>query len=365
MTRPLATHSVKNHPLFIELEQSMSSYCQKSFDVEQSQINYLYRYTFKNTLTDEKFSLNHSFEKSHHSYVKSIQQKVFNLEAHARELEYVPVFLTLTLPSKFHPFISRKNRQGEKVFVSVNQDFGYGSLDEAIKQGYTFLKSAMRVLYKRMKAITKNQMLFVKVYEPHGSSIPHLHCVLFVKKDYISNIKRCFERFVSEYELSCVSFETLFNDNVHRATSYLMKYLLKGLNQGEGSYYARYLDGWKRTHKIRVITMSSTLLPLQLYRRIYHTIPSKVKELIDKTIKTENISIYSYIEKSFSFVKIVNNEIAKVLQGTSKPLFECIHTVKTELNERRSSGVSTQTMDFTISYQNELIARKIERINNY
>ena len=69
-----------------------------SLEKEKKQQNFYKCTTFANLKTGESYQITHSFEKYYKKYTKSIEQKIYAIEALARKKALVPVFMTFTLP---------------------------------------------------------------------------------------------------------------------------------------------------------------------------------------------------------------------------------------------------------------------------
>jgi len=81
-----------------------------SLQLEKKQIKYTENLQhLKNIKTGEVIKLQCNYDSKQKVYVKTIEQKVNALVALAKSENLKPLFLTLTLPSKFHPYkISKK-----------------------------------------------------------------------------------------------------------------------------------------------------------------------------------------------------------------------------------------------------------------
>ena len=154
-----------------------------SLHKEKQQSNFLRnQQNLKNVKTGEVLSLKYSFDFKQKEYVKTIEQKVNALVSIAIEQNLNPIFITLTVPSKFHPFKTLKN--GVNV---TNKNYKFVKLDDAIVEAYEELKTIYRTFYKRLKNCSKN-IYYIKITEPHKSLIPHMHILIFVENEHLSRI---------------------------------------------------------------------------------------------------------------------------------------------------------------------------------
>lgn len=274
-----------------------------SLILEKKQNNFIKnQQSLKNTKTGEILNLQYSFNKKQKEYVKTIEQKVNALVSIAHAENLSPIFITLTLPSKYHPFKNLKNTRTLK-----NKNFIFQTTDEAIINGYQKLKDIYRVFYKRLKNQTKN-IYYIKITEPHKSLIPHMHILLFINKKHFIHTKKLFFKVCEEYKLQRVDYdESLLQDNIHNAVGYVMKYVLKTLNSND-EFFKRWVDGWRRYYKIRACEMSKLPLSIEIYKKIYYNLPPTLKENIQKNIEQNNQSFFEYFIKNTEIHQIIYKE---------------------------------------------------------
>jgi len=241
-----------------------------------------------NTKTGEVLANIATVESKQKEYIKTTEQKVNALVAIAKSKDLQPIFMTLTLPSKFHPFRTLKDGK-----IIENKNYQFIKLEYAIEDGYKELKKIYRVFYKRVKNFSK-EIYFIKVTEPHKSLIPHMHILLFVQADLLPIVKHLFFKVCKENKLQRVDFdESLLIDNIENATGYVMKYVLKTLNSKD-EYFKNWISGWRKKHKIRACEMSNLAISVEVYKKIYYNLPKEAKANIQKEIKEKNQSFFEY-----------------------------------------------------------------------
>jgi hypothetical protein len=310
-----ANRRLQKSLLYKQIGDIKQRYYNLSLHKERKQQNFLNRLNVVNK-SGEFLDLQYSFESQYKSYSKSIEGKVYAIEYLAKEKGLVPIFITLTLPSAYHPFRSISYK-GERLLVQENPDFKFNSIEESISTGYQELQHIYRVFYKRVKNDVKD-MMYIKVFEAHKTLIPHLHCLLFVKRSDTKIIREKFDNIVVEFELEQIdlsldsSEDERFKTNVKRASKYMMKYITKDLSKGSDMFESRVLDGWKKSNKIRMITMSQLSLSLSEYRTIYHNIDKEIKEELLSKAKKQDISLYTYILKNMFNLKAIYENDVKV-----------------------------------------------------
>jgi hypothetical protein len=208
----------------------------------------------------------------------------------------------LTVPSKFHPFKTLKN--GVNV---TNKNYKFVKLDDAIVEAYEELKTIYRTFYKRLKNCSKN-IYYIKITEPHKSLIPHMHILIFVENEHLSNTKKLFIKIYKEYKLQRVDYdESILYDNLNNAVGYIMKYVLKTLNS-DNEFFKRWLDGWRKKYKIRACEMSNLLISVEVYKKLYYNLPKDLKESLQKEIESNNQSFFEYFIQNTEVHQIIYSE---------------------------------------------------------
>jgi hypothetical protein len=164
------------------------------------------------------------------------------------KLKYIPVFITLTLPSSYHQFKTTKN---QKKLKRNKRYKGY-----TIEDGYKKLQEIFRDLYnnfsvKRSGKAVKIKKHFIRVIEPHKDYTPHLHAVLYIPSSYLGAFERRFKLIVDKYHLEQVDYQVL--DKEQYAINYLLKYVSKSLDGSRAD-----IKGWALIHKIKMVTTSNS-----------------------------------------------------------------------------------------------------------
>ena len=278
-----------------------------SFTKEQQQNNFTRNIAIVNHNTNESSKLS-GYDRKLFSYYQSLNQKTTAILEVAKEKGLTGVFFTLTNQSCFHPFITYNDR-----FNILNKNFKFNSIDTSIKAGYKNLNEIFRTFYKRVKNISKD-ILYICCYEPHKSLIPHLHCLLFIKEEYILKVKKLFLKIIKEKNLQRIDFKILNNDKVrnHSAVvaAYIKKYMFKTIfseNKEQAKSYARFIDGWKKKYKIRQFKTSNLPLTMQVYKKLYHSLPRPYLVNLIKQLKEEKKSLFKYFMENVNITKRVKN----------------------------------------------------------
>ena len=358
----------KTSKLYAELQENIKLYYEHSIEKEQKQKSYLQYNKFVNLSSKEQININYDFEKKYKEYSKITEQKAYSIQELARRKEFCSVFITLTLPSAYHPFQSVATKQG-RLYVADNKDFGFNSLKDAVSYGYKELNNIYQTFYKRIKNYVKNDLFYIRSVEHHSSMIPHIHLVLYFPVDKLDFVKSVFKRVVEHFKLDRTDLEEVsFKDNINYASKYLLKYIIKDLNNGADIFKARVLDGWKRYHKIRVLTSSLLPLNVMIYKKLYSAvslIPKNkisfnidgnifsMKEKIDLETKDLGLPIYLFFQDNFSIEKtVLSNRDSKIISFGSK---NSIFKVKLT-NEKKAKYYKIKSLE--VSYENENIYTK-------
>ena len=112
----------KNSKLYAELQENIKLYINHSINKESKQKSYLQHTAFLNPKTGEYLNIQYDFEKKYKEYSRISEQRALTIQELARRNEFCSVFITLTLPSHFHPFKSIATKQG-RLYVEENKDF--------------------------------------------------------------------------------------------------------------------------------------------------------------------------------------------------------------------------------------------------
>lgn len=167
-------------------------------------------------------------------YIAELQHRVWSLVQYAQDRELVNVFLTLTLPSEYHPMKTLRNAK-----VVKNPRFAHSDIiiyDIATKQRplsydkkiFKYYKTQKRTIWtgkvetisldkedyspsKASKILTdmfakirkdrsfqdldKDQRVYFRVTEPHKDGTPHLHISLWLPKQNVSKFVQAVHRF--------------------------------------------------------------------------------------------------------------------------------------------------------------------------
>ncbi|EOK5710308.1 replication endonuclease [Vibrio parahaemolyticus] len=222
------------------------------------------------------------------------------------------LFITLTLPSEFHPNPS----EGKKKWDG-----------SSVRDGNEFLKKQMNLLRKKIK---EDGMQFnlengfgMRVAEPQQDGTVHYHIVLFTAKCNINYYEKVFKNyFEREIEVK-VGFkkETIYTgcliveegldknrkevEKISSAASYIMKYCLKSnkledLDKKEEFNEIDAVNAWKSANRIRSFStfgIKSAKTKYDDCRKVANYINKTVKLNKYKKFKLINLSTRRYLDE--------------------------------------------------------------------
>jgi len=269
-------------------------------------------------------------------YIAELQHRAWSVYDYANELGLKNIFITLTLPSEWHPKKTLKNGKlvnnprfrGLTFITSIN---GYDFLNAHVKQNIPFIepildfsktvdkytpKNASKELsnmFKKIrddrsyKSILKDDRVYFRVTEPHKDGTPHLHISLFVPHDRYEKIVKAVKRL---FPAPASKVET----DIKSPVSYLMKYVLKTLDDlRENSEDITNLTLWYLYHGISRFYTSRTFAPLEVYRKL-----GGMYSLIDLTKDYQRNDIQVYTCTTTKKILYIENEFGTIY--TQKPV---------------------------------------------
>ncbi len=240
-------------------------------------------------LRDLIISANHS----PHRYYSEVQNRVNTLTGEAERKGLVPIFMTITLPSEYHPFMLRNKK------LVINPKFDGTPPREAVK---ALTKRFARLRNDRaLRDIEKDNRMYFRVNEPHQSGTPHTHILYYVPKDSIKRVISAFRRLFPQKGNDIQS-------NLRNAVAYVMKYINKTLPKSKSDKLSkkdRYLNAWYSHHRVTRFSSSRTLAPLYLYRLLHHRYSLRA---LTKLRKDGRLRVFSPVDDLNKIVEIFEGE---------------------------------------------------------
>lgn len=249
---------------------------------------------------DKKFSLLENVYSANinpKKYFSEINNRVNSINKYAESLGLMPVFITITAPSKFHPFKTINKKKNIKI---PNPNYDYeNKFNKGIKEATNYLSNLWHKftslnLIRKMKAETGHGLIYFRVYEPHESGTPHIHALVYIPKNWIIAVKNKFKEYMEKYFIFQTKFIYKWHNNENKgAISYMMKYITKTfkhaqtLEMSDSAY-------WYVKHRIIRFSSSRTLVALCIYRKVrYYFKEEKDNYLyINDLYKTRDIEAF-------------------------------------------------------------------------
>jgi len=270
-------------------------YIKYSTKIENNQKSYVENIYKINLINQEQIKLKYDFlKKSFDDYMNVIARTTYLLNQINQE-DFTSFFITLTLPSSYHPF--DKNNQKNPI---------YNPNIYTIKNGYKKLIEMFRRIqkdFRKSNETKKTTLKFIKVIEPHKTFIPHLHGIVFVPKGeeqtFINHLKNLLNPlkivrktktktlFLDNENMGRIEIEQI--ENISRTIGYILKYTRKSLNPTTEEDY-HLINGWKKMNRIRSFTMTNVSIPRFIAKRLYNYLGKYI-------IPKENYNILEELEK--------------------------------------------------------------------
>lgn len=327
--KPIINISYK-HPLVQEYKYLIRKKYQKISEVRELKSNrFLSKCIIKNVLDDEMFTIKQDVIEEFNETKNLIYLKCKELERMTKEEDLEPIFVTLTNPSQYHPFITSKDKER---FVRLNEKFNFLNLEDSIDESYINVNKIFREFYKNVKKRENKEMKFIKMIEPHRSLICHLHRILYIKKGTYLNVQEKFNRIKEKFELEQCKMERLTDS---RGSSYIIKYLLKN-NKTED---IRKFDGYKKNHNIRIFTMTNLPLSTSIFKKLYYANKELNLKIIEdiKNGVSKYQNLYHFYTKNTEIKEIKQDikekNLFKFFNKNNKKMFLVFKKTKTEEKE--------------------------------
>ena len=262
-----------------ELKKYYKIYSEKKEEKQQNFFNSVY---IQNKKNGEIFTIKKDLESETLKYKNLIGLKVKELNRITKESDLIPLFITFTNPSNFHPFLCVNKK--EKLY-KLNKNYDFEDLKDCISESYKNINMIYREFYKNIKTFSKD-IKFIKIVEPHKSLICHLHRIFYIHKKDINTIYNKYVNILKKHHLKQFKFKILKN---RKGSSYITKYILKNFSKDD----LQSLDGYKKLHKIRMFTMSNLDLKTDYFKKLYFNNKELnlkvIEEIKNKTSKYDNL----------------------------------------------------------------------------
>lgn len=217
-----------------------------------------YSYDFIDNENEDFLKSTYSANLNPKKYFAEINNRVNSMVDNAKEQGLKPIFITITSPSKYH----KKYDNGDLIF----------SPNETAKElTQIWNKFTNLQVFQRMRKDNYN-ITYFRVYEPHKSGVPHLHCLLFLPTKYILEVKKRFYNYFTDKtkwgaNIGGIGFRYTWYKQKGGAVGYVMKYILKTF-KNEDNQKIEYSVYWYIKNRVIRFLSSRTLCKLSLYRKV-------------------------------------------------------------------------------------------------
>ena len=175
-------------------------------------------------IEEEIIELSYSNVKYMKKFSQDIKQDMLRNKTFTRDKGQEASFFTMTLPSRFHPFITakfdKKTKKNIKLHYekwTLNLNFQFSSIDEGIRSGYSYLNDMTKDLLDKIKYGNLKYRKILKdtkyniIFEPHKSLIPHVHGIIYYNLEVKKIIEKSFKTIIKKYDLDKRFNEMKFN----------------------------------------------------------------------------------------------------------------------------------------------------------
>ena len=302
------------------LNKDIKKYIDKKIDKNKSFLENMTFYTEDYKLVsmyDSDMNANLSPER----YFAEVNNRVNTLFKVSKELDLVPAFLTITAPPEYHNKSKYYN--------------GSTPRETALYLSKLWHKFMQKRIIRDIKQNVGHNMIYIRVYEPHKSGVPHLHAMIFVPKEYLKAIKKKFFEHFTKYHIKRIALKFIDRfdyskkyDGVTGAIAYILKYMNKTFKHAKEillSSYERYKNskysrfnfthviedkriphGYFAYHGIRRFITSQTLIPLWIYRKIKGDEQNRDLHKLTKQYKLGHI--FSTFDKEYIMQRYIKTD---------------------------------------------------------
>lgn len=309
-------------------------------------------------------------------YIAEVQERVNSLNNYANLNNLKPLFITITLPTEFHkyktlssgkivknPNYAKRNelkkllKSKEPLTTEILEK--YNEKNYSPNAGSKYLSKVFKKMIdlRILKDIPKEKKCYFRVYEPHESGTPHLHLNFFVPGEMIDEVyKNLINYFKNNYNAR-VDIQKDIKNN----TAYLMKYILKTLDDMRTNTELSDLSIWYIHNKITRFYTSRTLIALEVYRKVYNQYG-----LLELTYAFKNREINYFIDTETKEVVQIVNKYTNLYfkKSTIKDFFEFEQTNQ-QIKRCRTSSNAKFEFEKTLKNKKNLIPVLIDGIKFY
>jgi len=263
-------------------------------------------------------------------------------------IERIPAFITITLPSKYHFYRKKYPWIKDSTVLELNPKRGFLTLGATIEESGKLLQVINRYLSKALKTAFKRANItldygFIKVLEQHINKSFHLHSLGYFTKEQLEIFYKIFDNLIEKFDLERTDIQEVTRTAAEEKglkfatpTSYIMKYLLKDQLFGEVRKYCSSFKVFTCTNFQK--TNQKELDRLYSYMNNKKESNKENKQLLEKWKKDKTIPLYVQMENyihnnievvykevenydnDYSLKKTIDNKINEYLEEQEKLL---------------------------------------------
>lgn len=238
------------------------------------------------TLLDVSHSANHS-----ERYYSEMQNKLNTIQDFINtqiEVNYVPIFLTITLDGFFRGFLygdfSKYYPGVHKKLIPNNERFGFLQ-DKIIKKEKFTIKDLYNCLnFQWLRFLNSNvfkqfkkdniKIHYIKTAEPHKKDgVPHFHLLVYCPSNKVELLKEYYKRYfpapqnIRKLKKGSNDLKG-FQTDLYSPLGYILKYVLKSFRDVKNEAEIDYLQAWYIKNRILRIVTSHSTVPMWVYRKL-------------------------------------------------------------------------------------------------
>lgn len=207
-------------------------------------------------------------------YTAELLNRSYSIIDFALEKSLVPIFITITSPSKFHDVI--ENKIVDDIYMEQNKYLLY-SPKSAAKYLSNFWHKFMNLkAVKRIEKEMNQSFPYLRTFEPTKKGVPHIHSLFFLPKQHLKTFVKLLTNYCNKNEIKqkrivYKKFQDGTKKDIKYALAYILKYTLKSFskdNSKELNDDEQKLISWYKKNNIRRFATSRTLYPITKYRKL-------------------------------------------------------------------------------------------------
>ena len=207
-------------------------------------------------------------------YIGELLNRSYSIVNFALEKSLVPVFITLTSPSKFHEVI--ENKIVDDIYGKEYKYFKYSPRSSAQFLSKFWHRFMNLKAIKRIEMEMNGSFPYVRTFEPTKKGVPHIHSLFFLpKKDLKAFVKLltnyCNKNDIKQKRIVYKKFQDGTKQDIKYALAYILKYTLKSFsrdNSEELNNDEQKLICWYKKNNVRRFATSRILYPITKFRKL-------------------------------------------------------------------------------------------------